>query len=122
MEGHAVTVNKYDYTVTVYAESQDNADQVMAERLDYDEEYGFKYEVDYYALFPRTLYQTVTLRVPYVEDVDAPPAGWDWTLVLDTPEPVEVISEGENVPSVTLYFNGATFEFRSGSWVKVASS
>ena len=35
------------YTVRVTADTDEQADQVMAERLGYDEDYGFDYEIVY---------------------------------------------------------------------------
>ena len=49
-------MSEFVYTVVVSAEKQEEANQVMRERLDHDEDYGFKYTlniiskraVDYY--------------------------------------------------------------------------
>jgi hypothetical protein len=38
---------EYDYIVTVKAGSRDEADQVMAERVYHDEDYGFEYRIDF---------------------------------------------------------------------------
>lgn len=40
---------RFYYTVWVDTDTQDHADQVVAERLDCDEWYGFDYTVDYRA-------------------------------------------------------------------------
>jgi hypothetical protein len=37
----------FQYVVTVECETQEQADQVMAERLTPEEDYGFTYEVGY---------------------------------------------------------------------------
>lgn len=37
----------HEYTVTVTARTRDEADRVMAERLQPDEDYGFPYRVTY---------------------------------------------------------------------------
>ena len=39
---------KYKFNVEVDCETIDEAHQVMAERLDPDEDYGFKYRVDWF--------------------------------------------------------------------------
>jgi hypothetical protein len=40
-------MEKYRFLVTVVAETHDQAVEVMAERILYDEDYGFPYEVDW---------------------------------------------------------------------------
>lgn len=35
----------FRYTVTVSAATEDEADQVIAERIGYDEDYGFNYQI-----------------------------------------------------------------------------
>ncbi len=40
-------MTEFMYTVRVDASSEAEADQVMAERLDHDEDYGFSYAIDY---------------------------------------------------------------------------
>lgn len=40
-------VSDYEYIVTVTAASREEADQVMAERIGYDEDYGFFYRIDW---------------------------------------------------------------------------
>lgn len=47
-------MNEYQYVVTVKTETRANADQVMAERLGYSENYGFDYEVDWTEMFTPT--------------------------------------------------------------------
>lgn len=42
-------VAKFGYLVTVQTDSEDHAEQVMAERLGHDEDYGFDYTVTYSA-------------------------------------------------------------------------
>ena len=37
----------YFYIVTVTAETDEDADTVMAERIGYDEDYGFEYSIDW---------------------------------------------------------------------------
>jgi hypothetical protein len=37
----------WHYVVTVTADTESEADQVMAERLDHDEDYGFVYQLNY---------------------------------------------------------------------------
>lgn len=36
---------RFDYTVTVEAATRKQADQVMTERFEYEEEYGFDYDL-----------------------------------------------------------------------------
>jgi hypothetical protein len=38
---------RYHYTVSVETDTQEQANQVMAERLGYDEDYGFDYTITY---------------------------------------------------------------------------
>ena len=38
---------RYRYEVIVLTDSRDHADQVMGERLGYDEDYGFDYTVEF---------------------------------------------------------------------------
>ena len=40
-------MNEFVYTVVVSAENQEEANQVMRERLDHDEDYGFNYLTEY---------------------------------------------------------------------------
>lgn len=40
-------LNSYVASVTVEAETLENAEQVLAERLGYDEDYGFPYTLTY---------------------------------------------------------------------------
>jgi hypothetical protein len=40
-------VSTYTFTVTVKTDTLANARRVMAERLGFDEDYGFDYEVDW---------------------------------------------------------------------------
>lgn len=40
-------MQEFKFTVTVDCETQAEADQVMAERLGCDEDYGFEYTVDW---------------------------------------------------------------------------
>ena len=37
----------YRYVVTVECDSQEHADQVVSERIDHDEDYGFDYSLDW---------------------------------------------------------------------------
>lgn len=37
----------YDYVVRVTAQSRNHAEQVMAERINHDEDYGFPYTIGY---------------------------------------------------------------------------
>lgn len=39
-------MQKYRYVVVVEAETQEQADQVIAERVYYDEDYGFYYQIN----------------------------------------------------------------------------
>lgn len=39
-------MNEFVYTVVVSAENQEEANQVMRERLDHDEDYGFEYSLN----------------------------------------------------------------------------
>ena len=41
------TTHQFTYKVTVYANTLAEAEQVMAERLDCDEDYGFIYSIDW---------------------------------------------------------------------------
>lgn len=36
---------KYAFTVTIFTDTEEQANQVMAERLGHDEDYGFPYEI-----------------------------------------------------------------------------
>ena len=45
-------MNTYDYTVKVQAASRNEADQVMGERLAFDEDYGFFYTVEWANIEP----------------------------------------------------------------------
>lgn len=40
----------FTYQVTIKAESQNQAELVIAERLDHYDDYGFSYEIDYMEL------------------------------------------------------------------------
>lgn len=40
-------LNSYVASVTIEAETLENAEQVLAERLGYDEDYGFPYTLKY---------------------------------------------------------------------------
>lgn len=40
-------LNEYIYIVTVTAETQEHANQVMAERIEPDEDYGFDYIIEW---------------------------------------------------------------------------
>ena len=40
-------LNSYVASVTIEAETLENAEQVLAERLGYDEDYGFPYTLTY---------------------------------------------------------------------------
>lgn len=40
-------INAFTYFVTVVTETQEQADTIIAERLENDEDYGFEYTVDY---------------------------------------------------------------------------
>lgn len=42
-------MNRYTYTVTVETDTAEHADIVMAERLSFDDDYGFRYTVDWLA-------------------------------------------------------------------------
>ncbi len=44
-------MNDYTYMVTVCCDTQEQADEVMAERLGYDEDYGYPYMVVFYQVF-----------------------------------------------------------------------
>lgn len=44
-------MTEYTFGVTVTAESAEQAAEVMRERIDFEEDYGFEYEVEY-ALYP----------------------------------------------------------------------
>ena len=37
---------KFTYTVEIYAENKEQADQVIRERINHDDDYGFDYEVE----------------------------------------------------------------------------
>jgi len=39
-------MSKFTYSVSVIAENKEQADQVMAERFGYEEDYGFDYQVE----------------------------------------------------------------------------
>jgi hypothetical protein len=54
-------MNTYTYSVTLYAPSADEAEQVMAERLGHDEDYGFDYEISGYVLQGTSSITTITL-------------------------------------------------------------
>ena len=41
------SVREYSYIVTVFAETQDQANQVICERIDPDEDYGFDYIIEW---------------------------------------------------------------------------
>lgn len=45
-------MNRYTAIVTIATEDIDNAEQVLNERIYYDEDYGFPYEVNYSELQP----------------------------------------------------------------------
>jgi len=49
MKGTPMTkpLNSYVASVTIEAETLENAEQVLAERLGYDEDYGFLYTLKY---------------------------------------------------------------------------
>ena len=38
----------YRYVVVVTTDTKEHADQVMAERMDFDEDYGFRYSLEYF--------------------------------------------------------------------------
>ena len=38
----------FQYTVVVTTDTQEHADQVMAERVEHDEDYGFDYTIESY--------------------------------------------------------------------------
>lgn len=40
-------MNKFDIPVTVYCETLEEAIIVAAERISFDEDYGFKYTIEY---------------------------------------------------------------------------
>ena len=40
-------LNRYIASITIEAETLENAEQVLAERLGYDEDYGFLYTLKY---------------------------------------------------------------------------
>lgn len=44
---HSTRPPDFTYTVTVTAQRKAQADQVMAERISYDEDYGFSYALNY---------------------------------------------------------------------------
>jgi len=57
------------YIVTVEAETKEQVDQVMAERLNPDEDYGFAYEVGYYGVGTiHAILDTETVRQDWPED------------------------------------------------------
>ena len=39
-------MSKFIYTVAVHAENKEQADQVIRERIDHDEDYSFAYRVE----------------------------------------------------------------------------
>lgn len=45
-------MNRYTAIITIDTDTADNAQQVLNERLNYDEDYGFPYEVNYSELQP----------------------------------------------------------------------
>ncbi len=41
-------MNKYSFAIVVCAENEEQAEQVVAERIDHDEEIGFDYTVEWF--------------------------------------------------------------------------
>lgn len=60
----------FRYTTTVTAATGDEADQVMAERLGPDEDYGFEYRLDYRPAKAATGYPAVVAWGREVGEVD----------------------------------------------------
>ena len=44
-------MNEYHFVVTVTCETRKQAEEVLAERIGYDEDYGFRYEIDWDYLY-----------------------------------------------------------------------
>ena len=61
-------MNRYTAIVTVDTENIDNAERVLNERIHYDEDYGFPYEIDYDELQPEESTRGIIIDASVIRD------------------------------------------------------
>jgi hypothetical protein len=63
-------MNRYNTIVTVTTDTIDNAEIVLNERIHYDEDYGFPYEIDYdvYDLQPEKYTRGITIDASVIRE------------------------------------------------------
>lgn len=62
------SIPRYTAIVTVVTEDMDDAAQVLAERLSYDEDYGFPYKLGYDDLQPEESTRGIIIDAPFIRD------------------------------------------------------
>ena len=62
------TMPRYTAIVTIATDTLDNAEQVLNERIHYDEDYGFPYEVDYSELQPEKFTRGIIIDASVIRE------------------------------------------------------